>query len=148
MFKAITNGKTRREEFTYRADTEEFIEIFQELGGNYEQPEVIGKEGGLYSLYYSSKPSMFTDDAELYALKIDMDTGVESRKSYFRSNLSGIETDYDVIATGVFLDDTDSFTLYHGEGVTFEEAITMAKPYTGTTYKNGEITRVTEYKKE
>jgi hypothetical protein len=91
---------------------------------------------------------MFSEDAELYALKIDVATGVVNRKAYFRNNLSGIETDYEVIATGVFLDETGSFTLYHGEGVTFEEAITMARPYTGTTYKNGEVTRVTEYKKE
>jgi len=148
MFKAITNGETRREEFTYREDTTEFNTIFNELGGAYSTPNVIGKEGTLYSLYYADKPSMFTEDAELYALKVDTSTGAEHRKAYHRGNTSGITVTYEVIATGVFLDEEDSFTLYHGEGVTFEEAITMANPYTGTTYKNGEVTRETDYTKE
>ena len=147
MFKAITNGKTRREEFTYREDTEEFNVLFDELNGEYNTPDVIGKEGTLYSLYYAEIPEAFDEGVELYALKVDTSTGDKSEKLYYRGNTSGIAVDYEVIATGVFVGDDSTYTLYHSEGVTFEEAITMAKPYTGTTYKNGEITRVTEYNK-
>lgn len=147
MIKAITDDKVRREEFIASQNPIEFTNVFNELNGEYPKPTVVGKEGTLYSLYYDKKPSMFTEDAELYALKVDTSTGTESKKAYYRGNISGLTVDYEVIATGTFLDEPEAYTLYHGEGVSFEEAITMTKPYTGTTYKNGEVTRITNYNK-
>ena len=145
MFKAITDKKTRREEFVFTSNAEEYNVIFGELKGDYERPHVIGKEGNIYSLYYNVKQPMFKKKAELYALKVNNKTGDVTRKAYYKGNTSGLKVKYDVIATGEFLDDANTYTLYHGEDVSFEEAISMAKSYTGTTYKEGKAARVTLY---
>ena len=152
MFKAITENKTRREEFVSTNEIKEFDKLFNELKETYARPKVIGKEGDLYSLYYDKKPEGFTKDAELYALKVNNITGDTTQKLYHRGNTSGLKVDFDVIATGEVVGNSKTFTLYHGEGVSFEEAISMAKEYTGTTYKrgiltDGKVVRVTNYKK-
>lgn len=144
---ATTNDKIRRNE--YLKGDEQYEVILSDLSGDYGRPNVVGKEGNLYSLYYDYNfDDKFGDTlANVYALKVDKDTGLETRKVYYRDNTSGLTVDHKVVATGEFLDEPNAYTLYHGEGVTFGDAVTMAKPYTGTTYKNGEATRVTNYSK-
>jgi len=148
IIKATTDGQVRREEFTSGTE-EQFEVLLSQVKADVLRPMVIGKEGNLFSLYYDNtcKPSLFEDDYDGYCIKLNNETLAISLKGYLRGNTSGIEVDYEVAATGHFLNDDTSYTLYHGEGVTFEDALIMAKPYTGTTYKNGEVTRITEYNK-
>ena len=145
---ATTNKEVRRIE--YLRGSEEYSSMLGQLHDNYGDPHVIGKEENLYSLYYDHNfDNKFGDSsADIYALKINKDTGKVTRKVYYEGNTSNLTVDYEVVVTGEFLDEPNTYTLYQGEGATLTDAITMSKPFIGTTYKDGLITRVTNYIKK
>lgn len=148
IINAITNEQIRRVEYSF--GTEGYLQLIDIVGQEYGLPSMIGVEGEIYSLYFTNakKPKEIKEEGVGYALKINILDGTIKRKVYHEGNTSGVKTDFDVVVTGEFLDEIESYTLYHGEGVTLSDLLVVSKPYKGTTYKNGEITRITNYTKE
>jgi len=148
---ATTNGEVRRVEYHRFKHPLEYSELISEVGVDVGLPLTAAKESeDIYRFAYArqDRPSIFSEDHEVYSLRVVKSTGAMSGKAYdFGNTLNKVE-DFTIVATGVYTDE-DKYTLYHAvDGSEMPEinTITIDTPYAGTTYNaDGTIYRTTQY---
>jgi len=148
---ATTNGEVRRSEYHRFKHPLEYSELVSEVGVDVGLPLTAAKESeDVYRFVYArqDRPSIFSEDHEVYSLRVVKSTGAMSGKAYdFGNTLNKVE-DFTIVATGVYTDD-DKYTLYHAiDGSVMPEinTITIDTPYAGTTYNaDGTVYRTTQY---
>jgi hypothetical protein len=148
---ATTDGEVRRAEYHRFKHPLEYSELISEVGVDVGLPITAAKESDdVYRFVYArqDRPSIFSEDHEVYSLRVVKSTGAMSGKAYdFGNTLNKVE-DFTIVATGVYTDE-DKYTLYHAiDGSSMPEinTITIDTPYAGTTYNaDGTIYRTTQY---
>jgi hypothetical protein len=148
---AITDGEVRRVEYHRFKHPLAFSALVSEIGMDVGFPITVAKESeDVYRLVYArqDRPTLFSEDHEVYSLRVVKSTGAISGKAYDLGNTLNKVVNFTVIATGVYTDE-DKYTLYHAvDGSDMSEAnfTRIEAPYVGTTYNaDGTIYRTTQY---
>jgi hypothetical protein len=148
---ATTDGEVRRAEYHRFKHPTEYSALVSELDMDIGLPLTASKESAdVYRFVYASqdRPSIFTEDHEVYSIRVTKSTGAMSGKAYDFGNPLGKVAGFSIIATGIYLDD-DKYTLYHsmdGSEMPESNTVTVTTPYKGTTYNaDGTVYRITEY---
>ena len=148
---ATTDGVVRRAEYHRFKHPVEYTALLAEIDIDLGLPITASKESeDIYRFVYArqDKPSAFSEYHEAYSLRVIKSTGAISGKAYDFGNTLDKVADFDIIATGVYLDD-DRYTLYHaidGLEMLATNTLTITTPYVGTTYNSdGTVYRTTQY---
>jgi len=148
---ATTDGEVRRAEYHRFKHPDEYNALISEVDVDIGLPLTASQESeDVYRFVYArqDRPSMFTEDHEVYSIRVTKSTGAMSGKAYDFGNPLNKIADFSIIATGVYLDD-DKYTLYHsmdGSDMAESNTLTITTPYKGTTYNaDGTVYRTTEY---
>jgi len=148
---STTDGQVRRVEYLRLRHPIEYQAVVDELGVDVGLPITAAKEDdSTYRFVYARKdrPSVFSEDHEIYSLRIDKTTGSVSGKAYDAGNILNKKVAFSVVATGVYTD-SDMYTLYHsidGSVIQALDIIKVSVPFKGTTYNpDGSVFSTTEY---
>jgi len=148
---ATTDGEVRRVEYHRFKHPSEYAALISEIGLDVGLPITVAKESeDIYRLVYArqDRPSLFSEDHEVYSLRVVKSTGDISGKAYDLGNTLNKFVDFTVIATGVYTHE-DRYTLYHaedGSDMPGENFTRIGTPYIGTTYNaDGTFYRATRY---
>lgn len=148
---AVTNDEVRRVEYHRFKHPSEYAALISEIELDVGLPITVAKESeDIYRFVYAKqdRPSLFSENHEVYSLRVVKSTGNISGKAYDLGNTLNKVVDFTVIATGVYTHE-DRYTLYHaadGSDMPETNFTIIETPYIGTTYNaDGTIYKITAY---